>query len=73
MNELGNAVVQLSKIQLGNPEQVKQVERGCELWSLECIILPLVKRFRFHFSGKKRTSQIGKTEWMFNYILDMLK
>lgn len=33
------------------------------LWVMDIMLEPIIKRFRYHFSGKKATNRIDKPEW----------
>lgn len=36
---------------------------GETLWVMDMMLAPLVKRFKYHFSGKKATNRLDKPEW----------
>ncbi|EQC25033.1 hypothetical protein SDRG_17080 [Saprolegnia diclina VS20] len=45
---------------------------GLDLWAIECLLSPLVQRFRYHFDTQQKTNDVTKPEWFFTYILETL-
>ncbi|KDO28969.1 hypothetical protein SPRG_20074 [Saprolegnia parasitica CBS 223.65] len=45
---------------------------GLDLWAMECLLSPLVRRFRYHFDTQQKTNDVTKPEWFFTYILETL-
>lgn len=43
------------------------------LSAMEPLTTPLVKRLHFNFSGDTNTNRVDKPEWMFDYILTILR
>eukprot|EP01134_Creolimax_fragrantissima_P000650 CFRG0650T1 len=43
------------------------------LLPLSLMLEPLQKRFKFHFSGRRETNRIDKPEWMYTFLLNILK
>ncbi|OQS04137.1 hypothetical protein THRCLA_03599 [Thraustotheca clavata] len=43
-----------------------------ELWAMNCLTKPIVRRFHYHFDTSKKTNDITKPEWFFTYITEAL-
>jgi len=44
-----------------------------ELWALKPLIAPVLKRFTFHFEGRRETNRTDKPEWMFTHCCNLLR
>ena len=48
-------------------------EEGGGLWALGPFIEPVLKRFRFHFEGRRETNRRDKPEWVFSHCSTLLR
>ena len=39
------------------------------LLALDWMLAPIVRRFRFHFAGKRPTNRLDRPEWLFSFVL----
>ncbi|OQR84488.1 RAD50-interacting protein 1-like [Achlya hypogyna] len=44
-----------------------------DLWAMECLLKPVVRRFQYHFDTNKKTNDITKPEWFFTFVLEILQ
>lgn len=50
-------------------ESKKQAEDQ-ELWAMDCILEPIIRRFRYHFERpESKTNRLAKPEWYLSHIL----
>ena len=43
------------------------------LWALEAFVQPLLKRFRYHFEGRRETNRRDKPEWVFAHCVAQMR
>ncbi|KNC85272.1 hypothetical protein SARC_02531 [Sphaeroforma arctica JP610] len=58
------------------PDSMSQPEQPptrLSLLPLNLMLEPLEKRFRYHFSGRRETNRIDKPEWMYTFLINVLK
>ena len=46
---------------------------GGGLWAIEALVTPVVRRFRYHFEGRRETNRRDKPEWMFTHCASLLR
>ena len=44
-----------------------------ELWLVDVVLAPLLKRFRFHFEERRETNRRDKPEWMFSHVAGLIR
>ena len=43
------------------------------LWAIEALVTPVLRRFRYHFEGRRETNRRDKPEWMFTHCASLLR
>lgn len=67
-SHVSEAMDQLIQLQMGLDDA-----RDKPLWAIECLTDPIARRFKYHFSGNRRTNRLDKPEWYFKFILGILQ
>ena len=57
----------------GEGEAAGEGEGGGGLWALEAFVQPLLKRFRYHFEGRRETNRRDKPEWVFAHCVAQMR
>ena len=43
------------------------------LWAVEALVQPVLRRFRFHFEGRRESNRRDKPEWVFTHCTGLLR
>ena len=46
---------------------------GGSLWAMDALAAPVLRRFRYHFEGRRETNRRDKPEWMFQHVVSLLR
>ena len=72
MHDVATAFAHLLSLQLA--QESEPASTSTNLWAMDCVLDPLLLRFRFHFEQLgSATNRLAKPEWYFNYVLDQTK
>ena len=59
---------------VGPPDEATAAtDGGAGLWVVDELLTPLLKRFRFHFEGRRETNRRDKPEWMYSHCAGILR
>ncbi|KAM9960364.1 hypothetical protein ACTFIW_009503 [Dictyostelium discoideum] len=53
--------------------QKEQMNESNKLWSINLILQPLIKGFKYHFQSERVTNFIEKPEWAIHYVKKMIR
>uniref|UniRef100_A0A7S3LQR7 Uncharacterized protein n=1 Tax=Aplanochytrium stocchinoi TaxID=215587 RepID=A0A7S3LQR7_9STRA len=67
------ASLQLIYLRNKSVANIDETEIEDDIWGLEAFVEPIVKRFRYHFGGNRKTNRVDKPEWFVSFISDMIK
>ena len=43
------------------------------LWAVDALAAPVLRRFRYHFEGRRETNRRDKPEWVFSHVASLLR
>ena len=46
---------------------------GAAPWALQLLVRPILRRFQFHFEGRRATNRIDKPEWAFTHLIESIR
>ena len=46
---------------------------GAAPWPLQLLVRPILRRFQFHFEGRRATNRIDKPEWAFTHLIESIR
>ncbi|TDH64995.1 hypothetical protein CCR75_000219 [Bremia lactucae] len=72
LRDVATAFAYLLSLQLA--QQSEPASTSTDLWAMDCVLDPLLLRFRFHFERiSSATNRLAKPEWYLHYVLDQTK
>ncbi|OWZ23484.1 hypothetical protein PHMEG_0001614 [Phytophthora megakarya] len=67
LNDVSKAFAYLLMLQL--TQQAQSTSATTDLWAMECVLYPLLLRFRYHFERpESATNRLAKPEWYLSHV-----